>query len=63
MGKSMIFQTKEGEPRTVRFKSDEIEEIIPDANMHFSLVILKDGNKHFVQGTVQEIREKLGMTD
>jgi hypothetical protein len=57
------FKTKEDETITVKFAADQVEEIIPDALMMFSLVTLKNGEKHFVRGTVQEIRDKLNGND
>jgi len=53
------FKTKEDQDVTVSFSMEEIEEIVPDADMRYSLVILKNGDKHFVCGTEMEIREEL----
>jgi heptaprenylglyceryl phosphate synthase len=50
------FKTKEDQDVTVSFSVEEIEEIVPDADMRYSLVILKNGDKHFVCGTEMEIR-------
>lgn len=44
---------------TIRLSVDEIVEIVPDADMRYSLVILKDGSKHFVTGTERQIRRSL----
>ncbi|MCF0065202.1 hypothetical protein MUK70_05940 [Dyadobacter chenwenxiniae] len=40
-------------------RNEDIEEIVPDADFRFSLLILKSGDKHFVSGTKEEIEEKL----
>jgi heptaprenylglyceryl phosphate synthase len=53
------FKTKEDQDVTVSFSIEDIQEIVPDADMRFSLVILKHGDKHFVCGTEKEIREGL----
>jgi hypothetical protein len=53
------FQLKDDETKEIRFSADEIEDIVPDADMRFSLVILTNGDKHFVCGTDRDIREKL----
>ncbi|MCF0069381.1 hypothetical protein LZD49_02800 [Dyadobacter sp. CY261] len=54
-----IFKVKDEDSLTVEFSGDEIDEIVPDADMRFSLVILRNGEKHFVEGTEQEIRDAL----
>ncbi|WP_171037867.1 hypothetical protein [Dyadobacter luticola] len=54
----MTFKIKDEED-TVDFSAEEVEEIIPDADMRFSLVMLKNGDKHFVEGRESEIREQL----
>ena len=51
------FTTKDDASVTVQFSFDEIEEIVPDADMRFTLVVLKNGDKHFVCGTEMEIRK------
>ncbi|MCE7039911.1 hypothetical protein [Dyadobacter sp. CY312] len=57
MKKQKNFTTKDGV--RIRLSLDEIVEIVPDADMRYSLVILKDGSKHFVTGTEQQIRRSL----
>ncbi|QRR01140.1 hypothetical protein [Dyadobacter sandarakinus] len=52
------FQLKENDGE-ISFSKSEVAEIVPDADMRFSLVILTSGAKHFVQGTEQDILEKL----
>ncbi|MCF2489386.1 hypothetical protein [Dyadobacter sp. CY347] len=37
----------------------DVEEIVPDADFRFSLLVLKNGEKHFVTGTKEEIESKL----
>ena len=44
---------------TIELFPQEVAEIIPDADMRFSLVELKNGEKHFVCGTEIQIREAL----
>lgn len=51
------FKTKEDPELTVSFSMEDIKEIVPDADMRFSLVILTNGDKHFVCGSEPEIRE------
>jgi len=53
------FELKEG-PEIVTILRAEVEEIVPDADFRYSLVILKDGGKIFVCGTKQEVEENLG---
>lgn len=53
------FELKEGS-ETVTILRTEVEEIVPDADFRYSLVILKDGRKIFVCGTKQEVEENLG---
>ena len=43
----------------IRLSSDDLDEIVPDADMRYSVVILKDGSKHFVSGTEEQIRKAL----
>ncbi|MEO6286564.1 MAG: hypothetical protein ABIN80_04685 [Dyadobacter sp.] len=57
--KKSTFKMKDDPSQSVRFSLDEVEEIIPDADMRNTLVILKNGDKHFVQGTEDEIRGQL----
>ena len=58
MKNNRSFKTKEDQDVTVSFSMEEIEEIVPDADMRYSLVILKNGDNHFVCGTEMEIREE-----
>jgi hypothetical protein len=53
------FQLKEDDSQTVQVLPAEIEEIVPDADFRFSLLMLKDGRKIFVAGTESEIRSRL----
>ncbi|WP_090381247.1 hypothetical protein [Dyadobacter sp. SG02] len=53
------FKLKDDDSLDVQLSGDEIEEIVPDADMRFSLVILRNGEKHFVEGTEQQIRDTL----
>jgi hypothetical protein len=57
MKKQKSFTTKD--EVVIWFSIDDVGEIVPDADMRYSLVILKDGTKYFVQGTKQQIRENL----
>ncbi|WP_221391222.1 hypothetical protein [Dyadobacter sp. NIV53] len=59
MANEALFKLKEDETSEIRICKDEVEEIIPDADFRFSLVILKNGGKHFVFGTEKEILEQL----
>ena len=59
MSNGAILKLKEDEFSEIRIYKDEVEEIIPDADFRFSLVILKNGDKHFVYGIEKEIREEL----
>ncbi|WP_254561001.1 hypothetical protein [Dyadobacter diqingensis] len=56
-----IFQSKDDDSVEISLSKSEIQEIIPDADFRFSLLILKSGDKHFVIGTESEIKEKLGI--
>jgi len=55
MPESQKFKSKEDESVEILIKKSDILEIVPDAIATFSLIILKDGSKHFVYGTQQEI--------
>ncbi|MCF2517489.1 hypothetical protein [Dyadobacter sp. CY351] len=57
MGKAS-FNLKEYSSEIV-INSTDIEEIVPDADFRFSLLVLKNGEKHFVAGTKEEIENKL----
>ena len=59
MKKGSLFNLKEDESKQIQINKDEIEEIIPDADFRFSLVILKNGEKHFLCGTEKQIWEQL----
>lgn len=39
----------------IAVSADDVSEMVPDADMRFTLLILKDGTKHFVKGTEQQI--------
>lgn len=52
-------EVKEDGAAKLAVADEEILEMIPDADMRFTLLILKDGSKHFVKGTEQEIRNLL----
>lgn len=56
------FQLKEGQSETISIAREEVAEIIPDADFRFSLIILQDGQKHFVCGTIEEVNEQFGQT-
>ncbi|WP_225865810.1 hypothetical protein [Dyadobacter aurulentus] len=58
--KTVKFKAKEDD-QEILISADEIAEIIPDADMRFTLVILKNDDKHFICGTEAEIRERLGL--
>ncbi|MGX5854390.1 hypothetical protein ACWKW6_12120 [Dyadobacter jiangsuensis] len=57
-----IFQLKENAEQTVNIEKRQVQEIIPDADFRFSLIILKDGSKHFVCGTMEEVTKELEKT-
>ncbi len=59
MKRKSRFQLKEDGAGTVDIARQEIQEIVPDADFRFSLIILKDGQKHFVCGTKEEIIHQL----
>jgi len=60
MASEVTFALKEDETQEVVLLPDDIDEIVPDADFRFCLLILKNGEKHFVTGTKQEIEAKLG---
>ena len=60
MAQEVTFTLKEDESQEINIQPDEIEEIVPDADFRFCLLILKNDDKHFVTGTKQEIEAKLG---
>lgn len=59
MAKGVSFRLKEDDSSQIEIRRDEVEEIVPDADFRFSLVILKNGDKHFIFGTQGEILEEL----
>ncbi|CAG5067387.1 hypothetical protein DYBT9623_00107 [Dyadobacter sp. CECT 9623] len=54
------FKAKE-DGSEVLISPSEVVEIIPDADMRFCLVILKNEEKLFIQGTRAGIREQLNI--
>lgn len=56
--KTITLTLKKGEG-DLRVSQEEIEEMVPDADFNFTLLILRDGRKVFVKGPVKEIEEKL----
>ncbi|OJV14970.1 MAG: hypothetical protein BGO21_20120 [Dyadobacter sp. 50-39] len=52
------FQLKEDDTQTVSISQDEVQEMIPDADFRFSLIMLKDGRKYFVCGTLAELEQQ-----
>ncbi|MCF2444121.1 hypothetical protein L0657_09145 [Dyadobacter sp. CY345] len=59
MNKAAKFKLKEDENSEIAINQSDIQEIVPDADFRFSLIILNNGDKHFVHGTEQEIRNTL----
>lgn len=59
MSKGALFKLKEDESSEIWIHKNEVEEIVPDADFRFSLIILKNGDKHFICGIEKEIREQL----
>jgi hypothetical protein len=57
MNQRGLFQLKE-DNEEVSIARSEVQEIIPDADFRFSLIMLKDGRKYFVCGTLDEVNEK-----
>jgi hypothetical protein len=55
------FKLKENESEEVEILKDDVQEIVPDADFRFSLIILSSGAKYFVYGSEREIREELKM--
>ncbi|WAC15379.1 hypothetical protein [Dyadobacter pollutisoli] len=58
-----LFKLKEDESTEIEIFPEEVDEIVPDADFRFSLVILKNGDKHFIYGTENEVLEKLNDAD
>lgn len=56
--KGAIFETKD-DGAEIEIHKNDVEEIIPDADMRFSLISLVNGEKYFVLGTEDEAWEKL----
>lgn len=59
MAGKATFTLKEDESGEIVVSGEDIAEIVPDADFRFSLLILKNGDKHFVTGTKEEIEDKL----
>jgi photosystem II stability/assembly factor-like uncharacterized protein len=57
--KEIDFESKEGGGLKISMVADQILEMIPDADMRYTLLITKDGGKHFVKGTQAEIQSRL----
>lgn len=55
------FKLKDNEKEEVEISKEQIEEIVPDADFRFSLIILKTEEKYFVIGSKSEICEELGI--
>ena len=45
----------------VEISKNDVQEIVPDADFRFSLIILSSGEKYFVYGSEREIREELNI--
>ena len=56
MPNSAKFKLKD-ESSEIAINKSQIQEIIPDADFRFSLIILDNGDKHFVLGTEKDINE------
>ncbi|NIJ52801.1 hypothetical protein [Dyadobacter arcticus] len=63
MDTTALFNLKEDDSEEILIDAQDVEEIVPDADFRFSLVILKNGEKHFICGTEAEIRQKLNMKE
>lgn len=59
MAKGGLFKMKEDMSSEIKILQSEVQEIVPDADFRFSLVITKGGDKHFVIGTENEILNEL----
>lgn len=55
------FKLKEDDTVEVEISKNDIQEIVPDADFRFSLIILSSGEKYFVCGSEREIREELNI--
>lgn len=53
------FKLKDNEDEEVEIVKEQVEEIVPDADFRFSLIILKTDEKYFVLGSKSEICEEL----
>ena len=59
MAKGGLFKMKEDMSSEIKILKSEVQEIVPDADFRFSLVITKIGVKHFVVGTENDILKEL----
>ncbi|SEJ00205.1 hypothetical protein SAMN04487995_2973 [Dyadobacter koreensis] len=57
MTNTSTFKLKDDDSSEITIRQSDIQEIVPDADFRFSLIILKNGDKHFVCGTDQEIKD------
>ncbi|MCF0055827.1 hypothetical protein [Dyadobacter sp. CY356] len=57
------FKLKDNPEEQVEITSEQIEEIVPDADFRFSLIILKTEEKFFVVGSKSEICGELGIDE
>jgi uncharacterized protein YlzI (FlbEa/FlbD family) len=55
---SAIFKLKE-DGSEIEIDKNSVDEVTPDADMRFSLIALVNGDKYFVEGTENEVWEKL----
>ena len=55
------FKLKEDDTIEVEISKNDIQEIVPDADFRFRLIILSSGEKYFVCGSEREIREELNI--
>ncbi|WP_157474629.1 hypothetical protein [Dyadobacter sp. Leaf189] len=61
--KQCEFKTKDDESVTVRFSLEDVTDVVPDSDMRYTLVVLKNGDKHFICGTKLEILDQLGLNN
>jgi len=59
MAKGGIFKFKEDEASEIKIYKEDVEEIVPDADFRFSLIVMKNGDKHFLVGTENDILQEL----
>ena len=57
------FKLKDNQEEEVEISGGQVEEVVPDADFRFSLVILKTEEKYFVLGSKREICEELGIVE